>query len=183
VPEPLSAPRLEEPRRLQLDTERSVARELAALTKMNMAALRARYREAFGEDTTSHNAAYLRKQLAWRIQELAEGGLSDRVRARIAELQGSAPLRERPPGVASAAPAAAQAIASAARDPGLPPVGTTLRRTYLGAMHEVTVTEDGFVYRGKTHASLSTIAKIITGTTWNGRLFFGLTTRKRKEAA
>jgi hypothetical protein len=47
----------------------------------------------------------------------------------------------------------------------------------------VLVTADGFRYQGTTYPSLSTIAKVITGTTWNGRLFFGLTTRKKKEAA
>jgi hypothetical protein len=159
----------------------SIARELAALGKMRMQQLRAKYREAFGEATTSHNAAYLRKRIAWRIQELAEGGLSERARARIAELQQGAPLRERPPLVD--ARAAAAAVARTSRDPALPPAGTVLRRAHKGRNHEVTVQEDGFLYRGKKYTTLSAVAKAITGTTWNGRLFFGLTTRKKKEAA
>ncbi len=164
---------------------RSITKELAALGKMNMEALRARYAEAFGEATTSHNAAYLRKKIAWRIQELAQGGLTERAQARIAELQRSAPLRERPAaaGVGAATAAATTVARQAARDPALPPPGTVLRKVYKGTVHEVTAAEGGFVYRGKTYASLSTIARAITGTTWNGRLFFGLTTRKRKEAA
>src|SRR5258708_7541441 len=109
---------------------RSIARELAALGKMNMQALRAKYRAAFGEATTSHNAAYLRKRIAWRIQEVAEGGLSDRVRARIAEVQQGAALRERPPLVDAAS--AAAAVARTARDPALPPAGTVLRRGHKG---------------------------------------------------
>jgi hypothetical protein len=159
---------------------RSVSRELAALVKLEMQALRARYREAFGEETTSHNAAYLRKKIAWRIQELAQGGLSDRVRARIAKLQQGVPLRERPPLVEDE-PAAA--TPGAKRDPALPPAGTVLRRVHKGRTHEVTVLEDGFLHQGTTYETLSAVAKAITGTTWNGRLFFGLTTRKRKEAA
>jgi hypothetical protein len=143
-----------------------------------MQALRAKYREAFGEETTSHNAAYLRKKIAWRIQELAQGGLSDRVRARIAKLQRDVPLRERPPMVEDPA-----ATAAAPRDPALPPAGTVLRRAHKGRTHEVTVLEDGFLHQGTTYETLSAVAKAITGTTWNGRLFFGLTTRKRKEAA
>ncbi|MGH7294586.1 MAG: DUF2924 domain-containing protein [Polyangiaceae bacterium] len=162
----------------------NVTRELSALGRMNMVALRAKYRESFGEETTSHNAAYLRKKLAWRIQELAEGGLTERTRARLEELARSAPARERPPSGAGPVPPARRAPPSdALRDPALPPPGGILRRVYEGTSHEVTVAEDGFVYRGKTYKSLSTIAKVITGTTWNGRLFFGLTTRKRKEAA
>jgi hypothetical protein len=47
----------------------------------------------------------------------------------------------------------------------------------------VTVAEGGFLYRGVAYASLSMVAKVITGTTWNGMLFFGLATRRRKEAA
>jgi hypothetical protein len=50
-------------------------------------------------------------------------------------------------------------------------------------VHEVTVTPGGFVYRGQTYTSLSAIAKAITGTTWNGKLFFAVTTRKRGKAA
>lgn len=162
---------------------RNLARELVALGSMNMQALRARYREAFGEETTSHNAAYLRKKIAWRIQEMAEGGLSERARARIAELQRGAPLRERPPLHPVSSTAVATVVGRAARDPALPPVGTVLRRVHKGRTHEVTVLEDGFLHEAKTFATLSAVAKAITGTTWNGRLFFGLTTRKRKEAA
>jgi hypothetical protein len=162
---------------------RDITRELAALTKMGNAALRERYREAFGEETTSHNAAYLRKRIAWRIQELAEGGLTDRAKRRLAELAENAPLRERPP--EAALPIEQQPAARAPRphDPRLPPVGDVLTKVYQGRVYEVKVTMDGFIYAGKRYTSLSTIAKLITGTTWNGRLFFGLTTRKKKEAA
>jgi hypothetical protein len=164
---------------------RDVTCEIRALGRMTMAELRSKYREAFGEPTTSHNAAFLRKKIAWRIQELAEGGLSERAQARIRALQQTAPLRERPSTRGAPVPVAdaVKAIERVARDPALPAVGTVLRREYGDEVHEVTVTQGGFVYQGQTYTSLSTIAKAITGTTWNGRLFFGLTTRKRKEAA
>lgn len=163
----------------------NVTRELQALGRMNMEALRAKYHEAFGQQTTSHNAAYLRKKIAWRIQEIAEGGVTERTLARLEELARTVPLRERPPSPAGACTpsGAAAKIAAAVRDPALPPIGTILRRVYQGTAHEVRVADNGFVYRGKTYKSLSTIAKAITGTTWNGRLFFGLTSRKRREAA
>jgi hypothetical protein len=54
---------------------------------------------------------------------------------------------------------------------------------HKGRTHEVKVLEEGFLYEGKTYETLSAVAKAITGTTWNGRLFFALTTRKKKEAA
>ena len=163
---------------------RKVGEALIALGRMKMAELRAKYAEVFGEETTSHNAAFLRKKIAWRIQELAEGGVTERARARIAELGRDAPLRERPPTARGEhPPASAAAIAHAMRDQRLPPPGGVLRREYKGAVHEVTVADGGFLYRGVMYASLSMVAKVITGTTWNGMLFFGLATRKRKEAA
>ena len=52
--------------------------------------------------------------------------------------------------------------------------GTKLLREYQGEKHEVIATEEGFRYRGKTYSSLSMIARKITGTRWNGKLFFGV---------
>jgi len=53
-------------------------------------------------------------------------------------------------------------------------VGTMLVREYHGVLHEVAVVPDGFHWQGRTYASLSTIARAITGTAWNGPRFFGL---------
>jgi Protein of unknown function (DUF2924) len=56
----------------------------------------------------------------------------------------------------------------------LPRAGTILVREWQGVTHHVTVTDDGFIWNGKPHRSLSGIARAITGTTWNGPRFFGL---------
>jgi len=53
-------------------------------------------------------------------------------------------------------------------------VGSILVREHKGELHEVMVAPDGFCWRGKTYASLSSIAKKITGVSWNGFRFFGL---------
>lgn len=153
----------------------SVATELAALDKMTVGDLVTKYREVFGEPTRSRNKDYLRKKVAWRIQELAEGGLSDRAVARIHELGADAPARWRklPPKPTSPA---------ATRDPRLPDPGEVIRREFQGTAHEVTVLEDGFVYQGRSYPTLSKIAREITGTNWNGYLFFGLQ-RRGKNAA
>lgn len=152
----------------------SVATELAALDKMTVGDLVTKYREVFGEPTRSRNKDYLRKKVAWRIQVLAEGGLSDRAVARIHELGAQAPARWRklPP----------KAAAPADRDPRLPDPGEVIRREFQGTAHEVTVLEDGFVYQGRSYPTLSRIAREITGTNWNGYLFFGLQ-RRGKNAA
>jgi hypothetical protein len=56
----------------------------------------------------------------------------------------------------------------------LPRAGTILVREWQGTTHHVTVTDDSFVWNGDPHRSLSSIARAITGTTWNGPRFFGL---------
>ena len=55
-------------------------------------------------------------------------------------------------------------------------VGTRLRRLYQGKAHEVTTVADGYVYESTRYGSLSEIARLITGTRWNGKVFFGLKT-------
>src|SRR3954452_18313376 len=67
---------------------------------MGVAALREQYLEVFGEPSGSGNKAYLFKKLAWRLQSLAEGGLSERAKRRAEELVRDADLRtnvRRPP--------------------------------------------------------------------------------------
>jgi len=64
----------------------------------------------------------------------------------------------------------------------LPRTGTILVREWHGTTHHVTVTDDGFLWNGKIHRSLSTIARAITGTKWNGPRFFGLRDVKPKSS-
>ena len=150
--------------------------QLAALEQMGVAELRAKYEEAFGVPTRAGNRDYLRKRIAWRIQELAEGGLSERAKARIQELIADAPIRWRKPRDAQGATDGA--AASDGRDPRLPDAGTVLVRSHGGVDHRVTVLDDGFEYAGERYKSLSKVAKAITGNHWNGFLFFNLRDRR-----
>src|SRR5262245_38040026 len=77
--------------------ELSITREVATLQRLGVAELRARYAELFGEETRAGNKAWLLKRLAWRMQALAEGDLSERARRRAAELANDADLRLNPP--------------------------------------------------------------------------------------
>jgi hypothetical protein len=149
-----------------------VHRELVALDGMTVGELAEKYLEVFGEPSRSRNKAYLQKKIAWRIQELAEGGLSERAKRRIAELAEDTPVRQRP------AREMGHVADAPKRDPRLPGPGTILKRTHGGREHTVTVNADHFDFCGGRYASLSAIAKAITGTNWNGLLFFGLTTRR-----
>jgi len=149
------------------------ARALAALEEMGVNELAEKYREVFGEPPRTRNKEHLRKRIAWRIQENEEGGLSSRALERIEQLAPQAPVRWRQPVVRkdSVNPPPAKP-AALARDPRLPPTGTLLRRQHKGVEHSVTVLADGFEYRGEKYRSLSKIARLITGTPWNGFLFF-----------
>jgi len=142
-------------------------KQLAALDGMTVGELAAKHLELFGEPTRSHNRGYLVKRLAWRIQELAEGGLTPPTLARVTQLGDELPERWRQR-MAPPAPT------GPARDPRLPPVGTVITREFHGQPHAVKVLDDGFEYAGETFKSLSAIARKITGTAWNGFAFFGL---------
>jgi hypothetical protein len=75
----------------------NVGKEVAALQRLGVKALRTRYAEVFGEQTPAHNKVWLVKRIAWRLQALAEGDLSERARQRAAELANDADLRLSPP--------------------------------------------------------------------------------------
>jgi hypothetical protein len=136
--------------------------EIAALPKMNLTQLQAKWRSALKQTPSPH----VRKQLlvpllAYKLQEQTYGGLKPEVKRRLRELtngfhrnstktsaQRADPLRIKP--------------------------GTRLIRQWEGKTHYVTVGEAGFEYNGEHYKSLSAIARLITGTRWSGPLFFGL---------
>lgn len=152
-----------------------MTRELAALPHMSVAELAERYEAVYREPSRSRNKDWLRKKVAWRIQELAEGGLSPRAKARIDELNDETELEWPRPRKRMNTEAV-----DAGRDPRLPPTGTVLVRPYKGVEYQVTVLQSGFQYAGQHYASLSKIAQEITGTHWNGFLFFKLQSRAAK---
>ena len=166
----------------------NVAREIAVLRQMGVRQLREKYVEVFGEATRSGNKDFLFKRIIWRIQSQAEGDLSERARRRAAELARDADLRTTAPIVPTpkmdTAGSARAGLAPSLVDQRVPPPGTVLTRVYRGAAHHVTVCEQGFEYDGEVYRTLSAVAKTITGSHWNGFLFFKLirTTRRREQA-
>ena len=157
-----------------------LARESAALRRLSITELRQRFAELFGEPTRTGNRVWLIKRLAWRLQALHEGDLSERARERIAELANDADLRLNPPrpprpsGPAGSKPARRCGSAVRPLDPRLPLPGTILTRRYKGAALRVQVLANGFEYKGTVYASLSAVAKAITGSHCSGYLFFRL---------
>ncbi len=155
----------------------NVGKELAALQRLGVTELRARYAEVFAEETNANNKTWLLRRIAWRLQALAEGDLSERARQRAAELANDADLRMNPPKAAPAEPAAERTTARVLAfkpDDRLPPPGTVLTRRYKGAVLQVKVLPQGFEYEGEVYGSLSAVAKAVTGSHCNGYLFFRL---------
>jgi hypothetical protein len=136
----------------------SIAAQLAALPQTSTPDLKALWSELNGKPAPAFNRPYLISRLAYRIQELAHGGLKPATHAKLDALaDGLDPKQAR-----KRAPA--QLIA-----------GTRLCRGWQGVEHVVTVLHDGdFDWQGRRYASLSAVARAITGTRWNGPLFFGL---------
>ena len=73
-------------------------------------------------------------------------------------------------------------VAKPATEPRLRP-GTVLMREHCGVRHTVTVTPDGFIWHDRNYPSLSAVARAITGTSWNGRRFFGLRMKRKADRA
>lgn len=156
----------------------NIGKELSTLQRMTVRELRTRFAEVFGEETRAANKAWLVKRIAWRIQSLAEGDLSERARQRAAELARDADVRLSPPKVKAIQPGAESRTVTVAvvskEDNRLPPPGTIIKREYKGEVIQVTVLPKGFEYGGEVYKSLSAVAKKITGQHCNGYFFFRL---------
>lgn len=134
--------------------------EIARLGDLGLAELRARWKALYGRPAPKFfRRKFLVRAVAYQIQVHAYGGLSDATMRRLREI---------------AAAARDGTFDAATAEPRIKP-GTRLVRTWKNVTHEVTVLNDGFAWNGERHSSLSTIAKTITGTNWNGWKFFGLT--------
>ena len=168
--------------------DNAVLMEIESLRRASLAGLREKYREVFEEETQCRHREHLFRRIAWRLQALAEGDLSERARGRAHQIARDADLRAIAP--RDFFSASGQSIETTRRDgnrrdqdSGLPLPGTLLRRKWKGRTILVEVLAKGFQYENRHYASLSAIAVAITGTRWNGLAFFGLTrpAAQRKE--
>ena len=152
---------------MQKDDDAQVLMRLTALKAMTVKELKAEWENLFDKPAPNNSRAYLQQRLAYRVQELAYGGLTKPVKAMLNaladEVEGKKVRR------------------SVISDPRNPVIGTRLVREWDGVEYVITVLKDGFDWQGRRYKSLSAIARDITGTQWNGYRFFGL--RERKDAA
>jgi len=142
----------------------SVLARVAALKATPTPELKEQWRKLFDTEPPPYNRRFLESRLAYRIQELAYGGLKPQTIARLEALGeqldgGNITLRR-------------------IRGDDKPIAGTRLIREWQGIEHSVTVLNDGYEWQGRPYQSLSAIARAITGTRWNGWVFFGLKNRR-----
>jgi hypothetical protein len=144
---------------------RRILDEIKELERADVPTLKAKWKALLKRDPPRFaKRSFLTQVLAWEIQARAYGGLKRSVHRQLLALghhNGSSPGMMMEP-VANLRP------------------GVKLVRSWQGVMHEVMVTEQGYLWRGQPFNSLSKIAREITGTRWSGPLFFGL--RKRPSA-
>jgi hypothetical protein len=141
-----------------------VLARVAAIKTTPTPDLKKMWRDLFGTDAPPYNRRFLESRLAYRVQELAYGGLKPETIKRLEALGnqldgGNITLRR-------------------IRTDQKPIAGTRLVRDWQGVGHVVTVRDDGYEYQGRPYKSLSAIARAITGTRWNGWVFFGLKNQK-----
>jgi Protein of unknown function (DUF2924) len=140
-------------------TDKVLARILALKTTP-IPELKQLWRDLFGKEPPPYNRRFLENRLAYRLQELAYGGLKASTVKRLEDLGeqldgGKRGVRRR-------------------RTDDRPIAGTRLIREWQGTPYEVIVQPDHFEFQGKRYHSLSSVARAITGTIWNGWAFFGL---------
>ena len=138
----------------------NILARILALKHTPIPELKILWRNLNNTEPPVYNRTFLEKRLAYRIQELAFGGLKQSTIKRLTALGeqldgGKKNVRCR-------------------RVDDRPIAGTKLIREFQGVAHEVTVGADHFEYLGKRYSSLSAVAKSIAGTPWNGWVFFGL---------
>jgi hypothetical protein len=141
----------------------TVLARVVALKTTPMPALKQQWRALFDTEPPPFNRRFLESRLAYRIQELAYGGPKpetiERLEALAEDIESDHPTQRH-------------------RSVARPVAGTQLVRDWQGTEHRVTVVDGGFEYRGRPFKSLSAIARAITGTRWNGLVFFGLKSRR-----
>jgi len=150
-----------------LDVSALAETEIAALGDLDLEALRVRYRNLFGRVApVGLSKPLLARLIAYRRQAEVLGDLDAKSLLALKQITGTRPR------------ASAEKEPSVVARPTLP-TGTMLLREWDGQSHRVTVMESGFAWNGVVYSSLSRIAPEITGTNWNGFVFFGLDQKQK----
>ena len=159
--------------------------DLGALARLKLAGLQMLHRDLLGEESPVKNAEHLRRKLAWHMQARDHGGIPETAVQYALEIARDVVLRirigenisRRRKGIAL--DCAATTTVAPEHDARVPMAGSLLMKDYKNRTIVVRVLDRGFEYDRRRYASLSAIAQEITGTKWNGYLFFGLPKENR----
>ena len=156
----------------QQGPSKTVLRRLSELDTLSTQELREKWRTLYSHEPPRFKRQFLIKHLAYRIQEIAYGGLDDNTRRRMDELLDDT-------GYDALGRKVNEVVRRARKNTIVP--GAVIKREWHGEQHEViALAGGGFEYRGMPYRSLSAVARAITGTRWSGPLFFGLRGEKAK---
>ena len=159
---------------MQVDKNRnSVLRQLAALQKMSLEELQNKWRDLYGSEPPQFRKPFLVKRLSYRVQELFYGGISEETKEKLAKIASADPFVS----CLQINTQNGKRLRGKPMSGEIPVAGTRFIREWNGRHYEVTARERGFEYNGKMYRSLSAVATEITGTKWNGKVFFGLKRR------
>jgi len=136
-----------------------IMRQIKELQDKSFAELKQLWRDYYQAEPPPYRRGFMAHALAYRIQELTYGGLSNKAENRLNDLLAEAKGAKTKRRVAPAK---------------IPVAGTRLVREWRGERYEAIVLGNGFEYAGRKWNSLTAIARDITGTHWNGPVFFGL---------
>jgi len=146
--------------------------------KLSLQALRTKYQKLFGESPRSRHKDYLFRRIAWRMQANRYGDLSAEARQLALNIADDSDLRLRTDSASNTGESGPRARNHRRTDLRLPLPGTVLTRSFKGKIVKVCVLPDGFRYQDRRFRSLSAVAEHITGTRWNGYVFFSLQDRR-----
>jgi len=135
----------------------NILKQIIALQDKKLPELKVLWGKMFDHVPAISSREYMISKIAYRIQELAYGGVDEATKSKI---QAAAKEIKRPKAMCNKR--------------FRPMIGTKIMKEYRGDMLEVLVVHDGFSYAGEVYKSLSSIATKVTGTKWNGLKFFGV---------
>ena len=166
--------------------------DLAQLQTLTIKQLKAQIAELTGQTLKSNNRPYLIGKLTKALEAKAAAEAEQARNAKKAKTTRKAATKKNEKAEKAEKSTKAEKAErrtrtsprkSGERDPRLPAAGTVLEREHQGKKIRVTVLEDGFRYEGETYNSLSTVARVATGTIWNGFTFFKIAPYPKRNQA
>ncbi|WP_176013935.1 DUF2924 domain-containing protein [Victivallis sp. Marseille-Q1083] len=138
---------------MEITTIEDLRSELLKIQTLDENGLKREWRAVLGTKAPPLSTMFMRRKLAYKIQELRFGGLGESDKMKIAAIGDAPKPQQNSAGIV---------------------IGTILEREWKGIKYVVIARENGFELNGRQYRSLSGAAKAITGTSWNGKKFFGV---------